>query len=123
MMDPTAFIALLERCAPGAAVQPLAAAARQASGHEPFVIGTVQGAKPLSVQATSEPEGMALATGVTIAGQRVRIGLDARALERLGVPVADAVEPCPQVKAAARLMGEDPRRLKPTTAAARSEAR
>jgi hypothetical protein len=125
-VDPTAFIALLEQCAPGAPVQSLAAIVRHASGFEPLVIATVQGGKPLSVQATSKPEAIALATEMTIAGQRVRIGLaglDTRDLERLGVSLADAFEPCLHVKAAARLMSEDPRRLKPLAAAARTEAR
>lgn len=126
MMGPTAFIALIERCAPGAPVQPLATVVRQACGHEPLAIATVQSGKPLSVQATSKAEAIALATGMTIAGQHLRIGLagpDTCNFERLGAPLADAVEPSPHVRAAARLMSEDPRRLKPATAAARAVAR
>lgn len=124
-MDPTAFIALVERCAPGVPVQPLTAIVRQASGFEPLVIATVQSGKPLSVLATSKPEAIALATEMTVAGQRVRIGLaglDTRDLERLGVPLAEAFEPCRHVKTAARLLSEDPRRLKPTAGAAPAEA-
>ena len=124
-MDDTAFMALAQRCAPGTPIEPLTAIVRQASGFEPLVIATVQSGRPLSVQATSKPEAIALATEMTIAGQRVRIGLaglDTRDLERLGIPLADAFEPCPHVKAAAWLLSEDPRRFKPATAAARAEA-
>lgn len=73
-MDPAAFAAFLEHCAPGAAIKPLAAIVRQASAFEPLLI-TIDGRKPISVQATSLEEGVQLATEATVAGQNVRIGL------------------------------------------------
>lgn len=90
------------------------------------MIAPVQSGKALSVRETSKPKASAPATGMTIAGQHLRIALadpDTRNFERLGGPLADAVEPCPHVRAAARLMTEDPRGLRPTMAAARAQAR
>lgn len=101
MMHPAAFIALVERCAPAAPVECPASVVRQASGCEPLAI-TFQSGKPLSVQATSEAEAIALATGMTIAGHRVRIGLAGRDT---------------------RDFAQLPRRLKPATPAARAVAR
>jgi Transglycosylase SLT domain len=125
-MDPTAFIALAERCAPGVPINELTAIVRQASGFQPLVISTVEGRKPITVQATSKSEAIGLATEMTIAGQRVRIGLagvDARDLDRLKVSLADAFEPCANTKIAARLMSEDPRRLKPISTRPQRELR
>lgn len=73
-MDPAAFAALLERCAPGAAIEPLTAIVRQTSAFEPLLI-TIDGSKPISVQATSLEEGVQLASEATVAGQNMRIGL------------------------------------------------
>jgi hypothetical protein len=125
-MDPTAFIALAERCAPGVQINELTAIVRQASGFQPFVLSTVEGRKAIAVQATSKAEAIGLATEMTMAGQRVRIGLagvDSRDLDRLKVSLADAFEPCPNIKAAARLMSEDPRRLDPISTKPQRELR
>lgn len=73
-MDPAAFAALLERCAPGAATKPLTAIVRQTSAFEPLLI-TIDGRKPISIQATSLEEGVQLASEAAVAGQNVRIGL------------------------------------------------
>ena len=111
LMDPTAFIAFAERCAPGAPTSELSAIVRRASGFEPLVISTVEGRKPITIQATSKPEAIGLATEMIIAGQRVRIGLagvDVRDLDQLNVSLADAFEPCPNIQIAAHLMSEDP---------------
>ena len=73
-MDPAAFVTLLERCAPGAAITQLTAIVRQTSAFEPLLI-TIDGRKPIPVQATSVEEGVQLASEATVAGQNVRIGL------------------------------------------------
>lgn len=73
-MDPAAFAALLDRCAPGAPVEPLTAIVRRASGFEPLLL-TIEGRKPIPVQAMSLEEGVRLATEAAVAGQTVRIGL------------------------------------------------
>ena len=75
-MDPAAFAALISRCAPGAATEPLAAILRQTSSFEPLLI-TIGGRKPISVQAMSLEEGVRLATEATVAGQsRTRLRTD-----------------------------------------------
>lgn len=73
-MDPAAFVTLLESCAPGAAIPQLTAIVRQTSAFEPLLI-TIDGRKPITVQATSVEEGVQLASEATVAGQNVRIGL------------------------------------------------
>ena len=73
-MDPAAFVTLLESCAPGAAITQLTAIVRQTSAFEPLLI-TIDGRKPITVQATSVEEGVQLASEATVAGQNVRIGL------------------------------------------------
>lgn len=115
MIDGPSFSALLERCAPGARAEPLTAIVRQASGFEPLVIGT-DGRKPLTVQATSKPEAIEIATELAMGGERVRVGLaqiDARDLKRLGLSLTDGFEPCMNLKAAAQLLDEKPGSLKP----------
>lgn len=115
MIDGPSFSALLERCAPGAPVEPLTALVRQASGFEPLVIGT-DGRKPLTIQATSKPEAIELATELEIGEQRVWVGLaqiDSRQLKRLGISLADGFEPCTNIKVAAQLLNEKPSFSKP----------
>ena len=126
-MDPTAFLALAERCAPGADLKPLAAIVRQASAYEPLAIRFDDGpGGSMKLLGSSKPEAIQLASELVLAGHRVRVGfagLDTRDLDRLGVSLADAFEPCRHVAAAARLMAEDPGRLKPARSAIRAEAR
>ena len=51
-MDPAAFAALVEQCAPTPdLVRPLTAIVRQASSFEPLLI-TIEGRKPIPIQAT-----------------------------------------------------------------------
>lgn len=127
IVDSTTFLALAERCAPGSDPKPLAAIVRQASGYEPLSLrfdGGPGGSTKLL--ASDRSEAIQLASELVIAGHRVRVGLagiDTRDLDRLGVTIADAFEPCGHLKAAARLMTEDPGRLKPSTSSVRAEAR
>lgn len=126
-VDPTAFLVLAERCAPGADPKPLSAIVRQASGYEPLALqfdgapgGTVK------LQASDRPEAIQLASELVIAGHRVRVGLaglDTRDVERLGLSLGDAFEPCLNVRTAARLLAEAPGRPKPPVAVARPVAR
>lgn len=115
MIDGIAFSELLNRCAPGTPGRELTAIVRQASGFEPHVIGT-GGRKPVSIQAGSKAEAITLATELMIGGQRIRIGLaqlDSVELKRLGVSLSDAFEACANLKAAARLIKENPNALAP----------
>jgi type IV secretion system protein VirB1 len=116
MLDALALAALIGECAPGQAAAPLVAIVREASGFEPLVLSTMQNGRPLSVQAFSKDEAVALAMEMRVAGQRARLGLaglDSRAVERLGLSVGDVFEPCTNLRVAARLLKEDPGALRP----------
>ena len=74
-MDPAAIAALVEQCAPTPdLVRPLTAIVRQASSFEPLLI-TVQGRKPIPIQASDRDEAIQLATEAIATGQHVRSGL------------------------------------------------
>lgn len=90
-MDLTAFLALVERCAPEAPTQPLAAMVGEASGFEPLAI-RADGERPVIVQGTSRADAIELATEFVIAGYRVQVGLaqiDTRDLDALGFSLAE----------------------------------
>ena len=115
MLDALALTALIAQCGPGQATAPLVAIVREASGFEPLVLSTIQSGRPLSIQAFSKDEAVALAMEMRVAGQRARLGLaglDSRAVERLGISVADVFEPCTNLRVAARLLKEDPSALR-----------
>ena len=116
MLDALALTALIGQCAPGQAAAALVAIVREASGFEPLVLSTMQSGRPLSLQAFSKYEAVALAMEMRVAGKRSRLGLaglDSRTVERLGMPLGDVFEPCTNLRVAARLMKEDPAALQP----------
>ena len=125
-MDPAAFLALAERCVPGADPKPLAAIVKRASGHEPLSFDFDSGrGGPMKLLGSSKAEAIQLASELVIAGHRVRIGLagiDSRDLDKLGASIADAFDPCRNLNAAVRLITESRAQLKPSTPA-RVEAR
>jgi type IV secretion system protein VirB1 len=104
-MDPAAFAALVERCAPTAMLEPLAAIVRQASSFEPLLI-TVQARKPIPIQATDRNEAVQLATEAIASGQPVRSGLaqlDAAELKQAGLTITTAFDACEHVAGLSRL--------------------
>lgn len=105
-MDPAAFVALVERCAPTTAmVRPLTAIVRQASSFEPLLI-TIQGRKPIPIQATDRDEAIQLVTEATATGQPVRTGLaqlDAEDMKRAGLTAATTFDPCEHIAGLGRL--------------------
>ncbi|HEV2603754.1 MAG TPA: type IV secretion protein [Microvirga sp.] len=111
-MDAPALLALVERCAPGGVPrEPLVAIVREASGGEPFLIsfgGERRG--PVKVLASSREEAVELTTEAIVAGEpRVAIGLaqlDTSQLQRMGLSVTQAFEPCRHVKATGQLFNE-----------------
>ncbi|MBM3578140.1 MAG: lytic transglycosylase domain-containing protein [Alphaproteobacteria bacterium] len=112
-MDLSAFMALAERCAPGADARPLIEIVRMASGFEALSL-TIDGRRPIKILATSKPEAIELAMQAKIAKQDARLGLAGltfKDLDEAGIGVADAFEPCPALRAAARILKEDPRRF------------
>ncbi len=104
-MDPAAFAALVERCAPTAMLEPLAAIVRQASSFEPLLV-TLQARKPVPIQATDRNEAIQLATEAIASGQPVRSGLaqlDGAELKQAGLTIATAFDACKHVAGLSRL--------------------
>jgi type IV secretion system protein VirB1 len=104
LMDPIAFMALVERCTqPGIPAAPLAAVVREASAFEPLLI-TIAGDRrdPLAIQASSREEAVQLTTELLLSGEQVRVGLaqlDASELEAFGLSPAEAFDACRHVGA------------------------
>ncbi|MCK1333325.1 type IV secretion protein [Bradyrhizobium sp. CW9] len=104
-MDPAAFAALVERCAPTAMVRPLTAIVRQASSFEPLLI-TIEGHKPIPIQATDRDEAIQLATEAIAAGQPVRTGLaqlNAQERRKAGLTASTTFDACQHIAGLSRL--------------------
>lgn len=105
-MDPAAFAALVEQCAPTPdLVRPLTAIVRQASSFEPLLI-TVQGRKPIPIQASDRDEAIQLATEASATGQQVRTGLaqlDAEEAKQAGLTAATTFDACQHIAGLGRL--------------------
>lgn len=105
-MDPAAFAALIERCAPTPElVRPLTAIVRQASSFEPLLI-TIQGRKPIQIQASDRDEAIRIATEALATGQQVRTGLaqlDAEETKQAGLTAATTFDACRHVAGLGRL--------------------
>jgi type IV secretion system protein VirB1 len=104
-MDPAAFAALVERCAPTAMVRPLTAIVRQASSFEPLLI-TIQGRKPTPIQPTDRDEAIQLATEAIATGQQVRTGLgqlDAEETRKAGLTASTTFDACQHIAGLGRL--------------------
>ncbi|WP_377830909.1 type IV secretion protein (plasmid) [Bradyrhizobium lupini] len=104
-MDPAAFAALAERCGPTAMVRPLTAIVRQASSFEPLLI-TIQGRKPIPIQAIDRDEAIQLATEAIASGQKVRTGLaqlDAEETRKAGLTASTTFDACQHIAGLGRL--------------------
>lgn len=105
-MDPAAFAALVERCAPTPElVRPLTAIVRQASSFEPLLI-TIRGRKPIPIQATDRDEAIQLTTEALAAGQPVRTGLaqlNAEETKQAGLTPATTFDACQHIAGLGRL--------------------
>lgn len=105
-MDPAAFAALVEQCAPTPDfARPLTAIVRQASSFEPLLI-TIEGRKPIPIQATNRDEAIQLATEAIAAGQQVRTGLaqlDAKETKQAGLTAATTFDACKHIAGLGRL--------------------
>lgn len=105
-MDAFAFADLLNRCAPGAPMEPLTAIVRQASGFEPLLI-SIEGKKSIPIQAMSLEEGVQLASEATVSGQNIRIGLaqlDSEERRAAGLSISASFDPCKHVAALSELI-------------------
>jgi hypothetical protein len=105
-MDPAAFLALVEQCAPTPGlVRPLTAIVRQASSFEPLLI-TIQGRKPVQIQANDRNEAIQLATEAIATGQPVRTGLaqlDAAEIKQAGLTATTTFDACQHIVGLGRL--------------------
>lgn len=105
-MDPAAFVALVEQCAPTPdLVRPLTAIVRQASSFEPLLI-TVQARKPVPIQASDRDEAIQLATEAIATGQPVRTGLaqlDAEETKQAGLTATTTFDACKHIAGLGRL--------------------
>ncbi|WP_338835201.1 type IV secretion protein [Bradyrhizobium septentrionale] len=105
-MDPAAFSALVEQCAPTPDfVRPLTAIVRQASLFEPLLI-TIQGRRPIPIQASDRDEAIQLTTEAITAGQSVRTGLaqlDADEIKQAGLTATTTFDACKHIAGLGRL--------------------
>lgn len=105
-MDPAAFVALVEQCAPTPdLVQPLTAIVRQASSFEPLLI-TIEARKPVPIQASDRDEAIQLATEAIATGQQVRTGLaqlDAEETKQAGLTATTTFDACKHIAGLGRL--------------------
>ena len=105
-MDPTAFAAMIERCAPTAAyIQPLTAIVRQTSAFEPLLI-TVAQPRPVPIQASDRSEAIELASVALSSGQATRTGLaqlDAKDMREAGLTVTTTFDACKHIAGLSRL--------------------
>jgi hypothetical protein len=105
-MDPAAFSALVEQCAPTPnLVRPLTAIVRQASSFEPLLI-TIQARKPIPIQANDRDEAIQLTTEAIATGQPVRSGLaqlDADDTKKAGLTTTTTFDACKHIAGLGRL--------------------
>ncbi|OYY59580.1 MAG: type IV secretion system protein VirB1 [Rhizobiales bacterium 24-66-13] len=103
---PIAFADLAQTCAPTVQVETLAAIVSLESGFSPFAIRINIGA-PLRDPLKSKAEAIEVASTLIAERQDVDLGLggiNADGLGRLALTVADAFDPCLNLKATARLL-------------------
>ena len=103
---PVAFTDLAQTCAPTVQVETLAAIVNLESGFSPFSIRINSGA-PLRDPPKSKAEAIEVASTLIAERQDVDLGLggiNADDLGRFALTVADAFDPCLNLKAAARLL-------------------
>src|SRR3954465_10028601 len=101
-----AFNALASACAPGIAPETLAAIARAESGLHTFAIG-INGPGGHALLPATRETAMAQAEAQLRAGHSVDLGLmqiNSRNFGWLGLPVADAFDPCRNIAAGARVL-------------------
>lgn len=101
-----AFLELADRCAPAVQVELLAGVISLESRFNPLNI-RINGGRPLASQPTSKAEAIELATTLIAEHQNVQIGLGGIGtgeLQKLGISVSNAFDPCLNLKATAFLL-------------------
>jgi type IV secretion system protein VirB1 len=105
MIELTLFMHMAAACAPTVAPETLAAIARTESGLNPYAIfdnDTRRGFRPSTLE-----EAQAIAAPLVAAGHSVDVGLmqvNSHNFSRLGLSVAQALDPCRSLAAGARLL-------------------
>jgi len=101
-----AALGLAAQCAPTVAPETLLSVVQVESRFEPLAIG-VNGAPRLTVTPSSVDDAVAKAGTLIAAGRNVDLGLaqiNSKNLSWLGLSLADAFEPCTNLRAAARIL-------------------
>jgi type IV secretion system protein VirB1 len=107
-INPAAFNALAQRCAPTTPATTLLAVSEVESALEPWTI-RVNGSRPAILHPSSEAHAVRIATALIQASQNLDLGLtqiNSRNLRRLGLSVEDAFDPCHNVAGGARILDE-----------------
>lgn len=106
-MDTIAFYILAAACAPQVHASTAQALVAVESGFNPHAIGVVGGV--LDRQPRNRAEAIATAQDLQAKGWNFSVGLaqiNARNLERLGLTVATALDPCTNLRAMQTVLGE-----------------
>lgn len=101
-----AFVEIAQTCAPVVQVQTLAGVVSLESQFQPFAI-RVNSGPPLAAQPVSKAEAIEVTTSLIADHQDIQIGLGGiaiEALQKLKLSVADAFDPCLNLKATATLL-------------------
>ena len=117
LLDLATFMTLATACAPTVAPTTLLAVARVESGLNSLAIG-VNGPAVLRYQARTTEDAVRQAEHLIAAGRDVDLGLaqiNVRNLQRLGLTVADAFDPCRNLRASARILVEGYQRALPAS--------
>jgi type IV secretion system protein VirB1 len=109
------MLGLAQRCAPAVAPETMLSVARAESAFDPFVVAANTNPRRVFHPASAEAA-TRLADRLIGAGQSVDLGLgqiNSRNLQRLGLEVADAFDPCRNLAASARVLQASYRRASP----------
>ncbi|MCA1409031.1 lytic transglycosylase domain-containing protein [Ensifer sp. IC3342] len=103
---PAAFTDLAQTCAPGIAVETIAAVVSVESNFQPFAVRINSG--PLADQPATKAEAIEAAISLIAEGRDVQLGLGGigfSELKKLSLTISDVFDPCLNLKATATLLG------------------
>jgi type IV secretion system protein VirB1 len=105
-LSPALLLALASQCSPSVAPETLVSVVRVESGFDPLVIG-VNSPAAEHIHPKSLPDAVATSTRLLAAGANIDLGLgqiNSANLERLGLSIADAFDPCRNLRASGRMI-------------------
>jgi len=109
ILTPAVILSLALSCAPSVAPETLLAVVRAESAFNPWAIGVNHGGPAVSPPRNRE-EAVATAQDLAARGANFDVGLaqiNSVTLARLGLPLAEAFDPCRNLATAARVLGAD----------------